>query len=83
MKTRTRETKRTKTAEKKGTDPEVQEDASQGLLPLEGDLLSEERESVATLDLLATEPRAVVLLLHQKRKRRLQSQSLQCKQRKL
>uniref|UniRef100_A0A7M4FHI4 Uncharacterized protein n=1 Tax=Crocodylus porosus TaxID=8502 RepID=A0A7M4FHI4_CROPO len=77
IRTKTRGTRKTKTAEKKGRDPEAQEDANQDLLPLEGDRpLSGERENAAILDPLITELRAVASPLHQKRKRRLQSQSL-------
>uniref|UniRef100_A0A8D0F6U5 Uncharacterized protein n=1 Tax=Strix occidentalis caurina TaxID=311401 RepID=A0A8D0F6U5_STROC len=76
MKTRRREIRKRKTTEKKETDPGVQEDANQGLLPLEGGRrLSEESGNAATLAPLITELRAVVLLLHQKRKRRLLSQN--------
>lgn len=76
MKTRRREIRKTKTTEKKETDPGVQEGANQGLLPLEGGRrLSEGSGSAAILAPLTTEPRAVVLLLHQKRKRRLLSQN--------
>lgn len=59
-------------------------DANQGLLPLEGGRrLSEGSGSAAILAPLTTEPRAVVLLLHQKRKRRLQSQNPLWNQRRL
>uniref|UniRef100_A0A8B9R1F9 Uncharacterized protein n=1 Tax=Anas platyrhynchos TaxID=8839 RepID=A0A8B9R1F9_ANAPL len=76
MKTRRRGTRKTKTTEKRETDPGVQEDASQGLLPLEGGHhLSEESGNAAILAPLITEPRAVVLLLQQKRRRQLLSQN--------
>lgn len=59
-------------------------DANQGLLPLEGGHhLSEESGNAAILAHLITEPRAVVQLPHQKRKRRLLSQNPLWNQRRL
>lgn len=75
MKTRIRGIRKKKKAvEKKGKGLEAQEDANPDLLPLEDDLpLSGERESAVILDLPATEPRAGVLPLLQKRRKKLQS----------
>lgn len=63
----------------KGRGLVAQEDANPDLLPLEDDLpLSGERESAVILDLPVTEPRAGVLPLLQKRRKKLQSsQNLQ------
>lgn len=66
--------KKKKAAEKKGKDLEAHEDANPDLLPLEDDLpLSGERESAVILDLPVTEPRAGVLPLLQKRRKKLLS----------
>ena len=75
MKTRIRGIKKKKrAAEKKGRDLEAQEDANPDLLPLEDDLpLSGERESAVILDLPVTEPRAGVLHLLQRRRKKLRS----------
>lgn len=75
MKTRIRGIKKKKrAAEKKGRDLEAQEDANPDLLPLEDDLpLSGERESAVILDLPVTEPRAGVLPLLQRRRKKLRS----------
>jgi hypothetical protein len=71
--------KKKKAAEKRGRDREAPGDANPDLLPLEDDLpLSGERESAVILDLPVTEPRAGVLPLLQKRRKKLQSfQNLQ------
>lgn len=71
--------KKKKVAEKKGNGLVVQEDENPDLLPLEDGLpLSGERESAVILDLPVTEPRAGVLLLPQKRRKKLpSSQNLQ------
>ena len=75
MKTRIRGIKKKKkAAEKKGSGLEAQEDANPDLLPLEDDLLlSGERESAVILDLPITEPKARVLPLLQRRRKKLQS----------
>lgn len=75
MKTKIRGIRRKKkAAEKKGRGLEAPEDANPDLLPLEDDLpLSGERESAVILDLPDTEPRAGVLPLLQKRKKKLQN----------
>lgn len=73
--------KKKKAAEKKGKGLEAHEDANPDLLPLEDDLpLSGERESAVILDLPVTEPRAGVLpLLRKRRKKLLSSQNHQQK----
>uniref|UniRef100_A0A2K6EPE8 Uncharacterized protein n=1 Tax=Propithecus coquereli TaxID=379532 RepID=A0A2K6EPE8_PROCO len=71
MKTKTRGIRKKKKAEKKGRDLGAQEDANPDLLPLEDDLPpSGERESAVILDLPVTEPRAGVLPLLQKRRKK-------------
>ena len=66
--------KEEKAAEKKGSGLEAQEDANPDLPPLEDDLpLSGERESTVILDLPVTEPKAGVLPLLQRRRKKLQS----------
>lgn len=74
MKTKIRGIRKKKKAEKKGKGLEAHEDANPDLLPLEDDLpLSGERESAVILDLPVTEPRAGVLPLLQKRRKKLLS----------
>lgn len=66
--------KKKKAVEKKGSGLEAPEDANPDLLPLEDGLpLSGERESAVTLGLPVTEPRAGVLPLLQRKRKRLQS----------